>query len=100
VDEIVDFIESNNFKNIKTMIDTHNIILEGEDPITVLDRNYNHIYHIHVSEENLKPLMDIDFHLKFSDKLKSLDYKGIVTYELLPCDDFENEIKLFKKIYS
>jgi sugar phosphate isomerase/epimerase len=100
VDEIVDFIESNNFKNIKTMIDTHNIILEGEDPITVLDRNYNHIYHIHVSEENLKPLMDLDFHLKFSDKLKSLDYKGVITYELLPCDDFENEIKLFKKIYS
>ena len=100
VDEIVDFIESDDFKNIKTMIDTHNIILEGEDPITVLERNYNHIYHIHVSEENLKPLMDLDFHLKFSDKLKSLDYKGIVTYELLPCNDFENQIKLFNKIYS
>lgn len=100
INEIVDFIELNNFKNIKTMIDTHNIILEGEDPIEVLELNYKHIYHIHVSEENLKPLSDLDFHLKFSDKLKLSDYNGIVTYELLPCDNFEKQIKLFNKIYS
>jgi sugar phosphate isomerase/epimerase len=100
VKEIVDFIKLNDFKNIKTMVDTHNIILEGEDPIKVLDQHYEYIHHIHVSEENLHPLLDFDFHLKFSNKLKSLNYNGIITYELLPCDDFENQIRIFSEVYS
>jgi len=40
VPEIVDFITLNGFKNIKTMIDTHNIILEDSDPIKEFDDYY------------------------------------------------------------
>ncbi len=100
VSEIVNFIKKNNFNNIKTMIDTHNIILEGEDPIKVLSIYNEYIHHIHISENKLTPLSDFDFHKKFYNKIKELNYSGIVTYELLPCDNIENEIKIFNKIYK
>ena len=38
IKEIVDFIENNKFINIKTMIDTHNLELEGYDPIIELKK--------------------------------------------------------------
>jgi sugar phosphate isomerase/epimerase len=100
ITEIVDFLSSNNFTNIKTMIDTHNLILEGEDPIEMLELYFEHIYHIHISENKLLPLSNLDFHKKFSEKLKSLNYENIITYELLPCDNLEERIKIFTEIYN
>ena len=56
VGEIVDFIVSNDLKNIKTMIDTHNIIMENQDPLNELKTYFNYIKHIHISEPGLKKL--------------------------------------------
>jgi sugar phosphate isomerase/epimerase len=100
ITEIVDFLSSNNFTNIKTMVDTHNLILEGEEPIEMVGKYYDYIHHIHISENKLSPLSNLDFHKKFSEKLKSLNYENIITYELLPCDNLEEQIKIFTEIYN
>jgi sugar phosphate isomerase/epimerase len=100
ITEIVNFLNSNNFSNIKTMVDTHNLLLEGEDPIHMVESHFDQISHIHVSENNLSPISNLDFHKRFSNKLKTLNYQNIITYELLPCDNLEHQIKIFTEIYN
>lgn len=100
ITEISEFLNSNNFKNIKTMVDTHNLLLEDEDPIEMVDKYHDIIHHIHVSENKLLPMSNLIFHKKFSNKLKLLNYTGIITYELLPCENLEYQIKIFTEIYS
>lgn len=100
VDEIVLFIDEMKFSNIKTMIDTHNIILEGEDPSDVFIRNRNYIKHIHVSEINLGGFINSEYHNKLSKTLKEFDYDGLVIYEAKPTNNFINEIKNFSKNYN
>lgn len=100
ITEISEFLKSNNFTNIKTMVDTHNLILEGEDPVEMIEKYFNQVHHIHVSENKLLPLSNLVFHKKFSEKIKSVKYDGIITYELLPCDNLENQIKTFTEIYN
>lgn len=100
LNEIVDFIVHNDFKNIKTMVDTHNVILEGLNPVNDLISHFKHVNHIHVSEPKLKTLNDIDFHKNFSKTLKELDYKGIVTYEVVKCEGLIESVKEFYELYK
>lgn len=100
ISEIVDFISKNNLKNIKTMIDTHNIILEDGDPTDDLKLYYEFINHIHISENTLKPIEDIKFHLNFSNEIKKLKYDKIITYEVIECDNIYSSIDEFYKIYK
>ena len=97
--DIVIFISENNFKNIKTMIDTHNLIMEGIDPCNEIIKYFDKINHIHISEPELKPITDTKFHLQFSNTIKSLNYNKIITYELLKCENLESTIEEFKFIY-
>ena len=98
--EITDFILINKLKNIKTMIDTHNLLLEGDDPITEIENHYSLINHIHISEEKLKPLKDHTFHIKFSNKIKSMGYDKTVTYELNKCDYLQDTLEVFTALYQ
>lgn len=98
--EIIDFITSNNLRNIKTMIDTHNIILEGEDPITLFKYYQDKINHIHISENKLVPIKDLIFHNKFSLVLKEFKYNGIITYEVMKCKNIMDSVKKFYEIYK
>lgn len=100
IEEIVDFIKNNKFINIKTMIDTHNLKLEGYDPIIELSKYYDYINHIHISEIKLTPIINPDTHINFSNELKKLGYNQIITYEVLKCDNIESEIKKFVEIYN
>lgn len=100
VSEIVHFVEVNDFKNIKTMIDTHNILLEGNDPIVDFNEFYNYISHIHISENKLKPIENYDFHTTFSDEIKKLNYNKIITYEVNECNNIHTSIEEFNKIYK
>ncbi len=100
IPEIVEFISKNKLQNIKTMVDTHNVILEGDNPINDLKRYYNYINHIHISENKLKPIEDTSFHLKFSNELKKLKYNKIITYEVIKCDNIFSSIDEFYKLYS
>lgn len=99
VPEIVEFIMENNLQNINTMIDTHNIILEGQDPIEVFDEYVHFISHVHISEPGLVPFIASDLHINFSKKLQELNYKNIITYEVLKHDNFHESVQSFSSIY-
>jgi sugar phosphate isomerase/epimerase len=98
--EITDFILTNALKNIKTMIDTHNLLLEGDDPILEIEKYYSLINHIHISEEKLKPIENYTFHITFSNKIKSMGYDKTVTYELNKCDNLQDTLEVFTSLYQ
>jgi sugar phosphate isomerase/epimerase len=98
--EIVLFLDINDFRNIGTMIDTHNSLLENSDPIIELNHFYDYIEHIHISEVKLKPLNDILFHEKFSNEIKKIGYDKTITFELGVHDNFSESINTFSKIYQ
>jgi sugar phosphate isomerase/epimerase len=100
IDEIVNFIEKNKFKNIKTMIDTHNIILENQSPSEIFTMYHNYIDHVHVSEINLESFKPSNHHYELSNKLKDFDYKGLVIYECKKSNTLIEDVKLFSNIYN
>jgi sugar phosphate isomerase/epimerase len=100
VSEIVEFINKNKFKNIFTMIDTHNSVLENKNPNIEFANYSKYIKHIHISEPKLKIIEDNNFHNEFSNTLKKHNYNGVITYEVLKCDEIINNISTFSKIYK
>lgn len=100
IDEIIKFLDINDFTNIKTMIDTHNIILEGQPPAEVFEMYHSYIKHVHVSENNLSNFKDSKYHHDLSDKLIKLKYDGLVVYECMKSPTLLGDIKLFSYIYS
>ena len=100
VSEIVEFINKNKFKNISTMIDTHNSVLENKNPNIEYVNYSKYIKHIHISEPNLKVIEDNEFHKDFSNTLKKNNYNGVITYEVLKCEEILNSINAFRKIYK
>ncbi len=100
IDEIIKFIHENNFKNIKTMIDTHNIILEGQDPIEMFITYYDDINHIHISEKQLKPFTINDSHITFAKVIKDKKYDKTLTYEVLKHENFINSLSDFSLNYK
>lgn len=96
--EIVDFIKINKFNNIKTMIDTHNILLSNNNPIEDIETYYDYISHIHISEKKLAPIEECDFHYKLSEKIKEVKYNKVITYEVLKHSDIK--LETFVKIYK
>jgi|694.fasta_scaffold79830_5 sugar phosphate isomerase/epimerase len=100
VTEIADFIRKGEFKNIKTMLDTHNIINEGQSPTEIYNQFRDLILHVHVSENNLSDFIESNEHKKLSNALKSNNYKGIITYEVLPSKNLKFSLEKFKNIYK
>ncbi len=100
LEEIIEFIDQGSFKSIKTMLDTHNSILEGGNPIEEVSKYFNYISHIHVSEYGLTPIKNTNLHKKLSIELKKNRYENIITLEVLNFDDIESDITNFCKIYG
>jgi sugar phosphate isomerase/epimerase len=98
--EIFDFIKSNGYKNISSMIDTHNLILEGYDPICVYLNNKENIDHIHISEKELTNIKDIEFHNKFSKILNENNYNNLIIYEILRNNNIIQNLEIFRNIYN
>lgn len=96
LNEIVEDIV--NFSNIKTMIDTHNLILEGEDVIKTFLKYQNYIKHIHFSEKDLVPISDYSFYDHFIDFLNKNNYNLGITYELKFTKNIFEEIEKFIKL--
>jgi sugar phosphate isomerase/epimerase len=98
--EIVDFLRIYHFSNIKTMIDTHNLLYEFADPINEYYENIFFISHIHISENNLEPISYNKFHNIFAKELFLSGYDKLITYEVKKSDNVEESIKIFASIYS
>ena len=100
VNEIIDFINEANLTNTKTMIDTHNLILEGEDPTVIFLRNKSYIEHVHVSEVNLDGFIESKQHSSLASTLKESSYDGLIIYEAKPTTNLITEIENFSKTYN
>jgi len=98
IDDIVEFLEKNQYSNIFTMIDTHNLFLEKQDPIEKYLQYKDYIKHIHVAEIGLGPLRNNAFHKKFAKVLE--DYEHVITHEIRDRDNFKKSIKTFTEIYG
>ena len=100
IQEIVEFIQENNLRNIRTMVDTHNSHLQLQDPIVEFNKYFEYISHIHISECGLRPIEDSMFHRQFAKALHQSTYAGIVTYEVLSCPNILEEIQTFTRLYK
>lgn len=98
--EIVTFLSYNQFTNIKTMIDTHNLELEGGILISDLVYIKDWIEHIHVSEIGLENIKENETHKIFSSILKMFNYNNTITYEVKTNKGVLNSIKTFTKLYQ
>jgi sugar phosphate isomerase/epimerase len=98
--EITEFIDQNNFKNIRSMVDTFNLMNEGFDPSYEYVKYKKYIEHIHISEKNLIPYKTSIEHQNFSKAIKSNNYSKIITYEAKYCDDIDSSIFNFFNDYS
>jgi sugar phosphate isomerase/epimerase len=83
IEEIVRFLTTYKFKNIFTMCDTHNSWLENKDPNEEIEKYFQYIKHIHISEIQLKNITDYQKFLEIKNKLSEKKYSGIITYEVL-----------------
>jgi sugar phosphate isomerase/epimerase len=100
IGEIVNFINENKFTNIKTMIDTHNIILEKENLLENFLTYSDLIHHIHISENNLGDFLESDNHKELAKVLKNNNYSNLLIYEAKPSSNLTHSIELFNKTYN
>lgn len=97
--EITSYLKRFRLINIKTMVDTHNLINESLDPIEEFNSNINYIEHVHISENELLPIKNIDFHKEFAKALRESNYKKGVTYEIKKTSNLKQSIEQFASIY-
>jgi sugar phosphate isomerase/epimerase len=100
LEEIGNFIEHAKFKNIRTMIDTHNLIYEKEKLEDSFLKWKSLISHIHVSEIGLKRIEDLKEHEIFAEFLRKEEYSGLITYEIVEPSDLDLCLKEFASIYG
>jgi sugar phosphate isomerase/epimerase len=98
IDEIVTHLKRANYTNIFTMIDTHNLFLENQDPIEKFLEYSEHIKHIHVAEVGLGKLTNRKFHKQFAKILQ--DYPHVITHEIRDKKSFKESVKVFGDIYG
>tara|TARA_R100001509_G_scaffold46812_1_gene25302 strand:- start:527 stop:1267 length:741 start_codon:yes stop_codon:yes gene_type:complete len=84
LDEIVSFLSMGGFSNIKTMIDTHNLLYEDILPNKEYQKHSSYISHVHVSELKLAPYVNSLYHQSLSKELHNTSYDKIITYEVFP----------------
>ena len=94
--QIVPDIEG--YTNVRTMIDTHNVLLEGGDLFDTYDAYSKYIKHIHFSEKNLEPIGDYSLLKDFTQYLRQAGYEYGVTYELKQTPDIAHHKQEFLKL--
>jgi hypothetical protein len=97
--EISTFIEENGFLRIKTMIDTHNLELQGFNPFDEFEKNFNNINHVHISKINLDPILVFDEYKNLFDCFSRMDYKKTATLEIKESDFSISSIENFSKFF-
>lgn len=95
MDEIVNDIGF--FYNVKTMIDSGNLYLEGLNPIEEFEKHKDFIYHFHISTPDLGPVSLSKQYANIISNIKILGYNRNVTYEFMKSYDLNEEIKIFLK---
>lgn len=98
-EEISNFITERKYESIWSMVDTNNSFLMNRNPIDDFVKCKKYIKHIHVSEDKLRLIEDLEFHRKFSAELHENEYDQIITYEVMKADNVIQSIGTFFEIY-
>lgn len=91
--EIVNNME--NLKNVKTMIDVGNSLMENQDVFKEYSDNKEVISHIHFAAPNLKSITDYGLYKEFYQYLTQNKYNGLISYEFLYSENREKAIRDF-----
>lgn len=84
------------FKNIKTMIDTGNLIMEKYDVLEQYEKYKDYIHHIHISEPYMAPIKDFTVYSELISLLKNNNYRDGITYECISTQsNLEYDMKIF-----
>src|SRR5699024_2264237 len=81
-EEMLDFIQDVNRKNVGLMLDLEHILMEGEIPSEVIEDSKQYLWHFHVCDSNRLPpgLGEYDFNILFNI-LRRSGYDKYVTVE-------------------
>ncbi|NBW19280.1 MAG: hypothetical protein EBR82_66025 [Caulobacteraceae bacterium] len=95
LEEIVQDLKEYNYKNITSMIDVGNSILEDKIPKDEYKKYKDYISHIHFAAKDLKEIKDYNLYISFYNYLVHKNYKGCITYEFSNAEDIKKCIKVF-----
>jgi sugar phosphate isomerase/epimerase len=95
LEEIVEDIHL--YKNITSMIDVGNSMLEGQDFFMEYEEYSKYVSHIHFSAPGLGEIRDFEPYKEFYWMLSGLGYSGNISYEFLKANNIESAINNFYK---
>lgn len=88
LDDAAAFIESNKFKNIVLLADLFHMNIEEADPAASIQKNRQHIGHVHFADSNRKPIGFGHTQMPhIANALKASGYDGYVSAEAFPWPD-------------
>lgn len=100
--EAISFVLDVNLPNVKIQLDVGNFILENDN----LDMLKTHVYMlgaVHISDENLGPLVHEKSHTQIATFLKQIGYNGHISLEMrapATLSELGKAIQLCKKLYD
>jgi sugar phosphate isomerase/epimerase len=88
LDDAAAFIESNKFKNILLLADLFHMNIEETNPAVSIQKNSQHIGHVHFADSNRRPIGFGHSQLEpIAHALISSGYDGYVSAEAFPWPD-------------
>lgn len=100
VEEIANYINCYKLHNVKTMLDTNNAWLQGDNPGEIMKNHSRLIAHVHVSDSDNGPILNEYEHRQIKKLLDSSGYQLGITRELIKASQHAQDYSLFKQIYG
>jgi sugar phosphate isomerase/epimerase len=95
LEEVVEEIHL--YKNITSMIDVGNSMLEGQDCFKEYEQYSKYVSHVHFSAPGLGEIEDFGLYKEFYQMLDKLGYSGNISYEFIKASNIELAINDFYK---
>ena len=100
VEEIANYIDCYKLHSVKTMLDTNNAWLQGDNPKEIMANHSDLIAHVHVSDSDNGPILNEYEHRQIKKLLDSNGYQLGITRELVKASQHAQDYSLFKQIYG
>jgi sugar phosphate isomerase/epimerase len=100
VEEIVQSLAEYDLPRVQTMIDTNSVWLENQLPEEVLMQYFPYIAHVHISDEQIGPIVEQEKHERFAGALRGICYQGAVVREMLKVKNHPGEYHYFAHLYK
>ena len=105
LDDAAAFIESNTFNNVQLLADLFHMNIEEADPAASIQKNRQHIGHVHFADSNRKPVGYGHTQMEsIANALTAAGYDGYVSAEAFPWPDPDRAaaqtIRSFKQFFK